>query len=70
MGFIVVSGISAQLVSQVVVHRYEVLYWHNRSDGADLILRKKKTVIAIEVKRNAEKNTTGLNMFKEMLNPK
>ena len=69
-GRIYESGIGSWLVSQAFVHRFEVFYWRDRADEVDFILRKKGSVIAIEVKSNAEKNTKGLNMFRESFNPK
>lgn len=69
-GRILESGIGAWLVGQAFVHRFEVFYWRDRADEVDFILRKKGTVIAIEVKSNAEKNTDGLNVFREKFNPK
>jgi len=33
----------------------------------DFILRKNKSVVAIEIKSNAEKRTDGLDKFKELL---
>ena len=69
-GRIFESSIGAWLVSQAFVHRVEVFYWRERDQEVDFILRKKGIVIAIEVKSNAEKNTKGLNSFKERFNPK
>lgn len=69
-GRIFESSIGAWLVSQAFVHRFEVFYWRERDLEVDFILRKKGIVIAIEVKSNAEKNTKGLNAFKERFNPK
>ena len=69
-GRIFESSIGAWLVSQAFVHRFEVFYWSERDQEVDFILRKKGIVIAIEVKSNAEKNTKGLNSFKERFNPK
>lgn len=69
-GRIFESSIGAWLVSQAFVHRFEVFYWRERDLEVDFILRKKSIVIAIEVKSNAEKNTKGLNAFKERFNPK
>ena len=69
-GRIYESGIGSWLVSQAFVHRFEVFYWRDRADEVDFILRKKGSVIAIEVKSNAEKNTKGLNVFREKFNPK
>ena len=68
-GRIFESGIGAWIVSQAFVHRLEVFYWRDRNDEVDFILRKKGTVIAVEVKSNAEKNTNGLATFREKFNP-
>ena len=69
-GHIVESGIGAWIVSQAFAHRFEVFYWRERSDEVDFILRKKGVVVAIEVKSNAEKNTKGLNVFRDCYHPK
>lgn len=68
-GRIVESGVGAWLVSQAFVHRFEVFYWRDRNDEVDFILRKKGSVIAVEVKSNAEKSTHGLNTFREDFKP-
>lgn len=68
-GHIFESGIGAYLVSQAFVHRFEVFYWRERNDEVDFVLRKKGSVVAIEVKSNAEKNTEGLKTFKEKFHP-
>ena len=69
-GRIIESCIGAYLVSQSFVHRFEVFYWRERDDEVDFILRKKSSVIAIEVKSNAEKKTAGLEKFKQLFQPK
>ena len=69
-GRIVESCMGAYLVSQAFVHRFEVFYWRERDDEVDFILRKKGSVIAIEVKSNAEKKTAGLEKFKQLFQPK
>ena len=69
-GRIVESCIGAYLVSQSFVHRFEVFYWRERDDEVDFILRKKGSVIAIEVKSNAEKKTAGLEKFKQLFKHK
>ena len=69
-GHIFESAIGAYLISQSFIHRFEVYYWRERNDEVDFILHKKGSVIAIEVKSNAEKNTNGLDKFREMFNPK
>lgn len=68
-GRIFESGIGAYLVSQAFVHRFEVFYWRDRSYEVDFVLRKKGSVIAIEVKSNAEKRSEGLDKFRQMFNP-
>lgn len=69
-GHIFESGIGAYIVNQAFLHRFEVFYWRERDNEVDFILRKKGSVVAIEVKSNAEKNTRGMDRFKEMFNPK
>ena len=54
-GRIFESSIGAYLVSQSFVHRFEVLYWRGRNDEVDFVLRKKNSIVAIEVKSNMEK---------------
>ena len=69
-GRIVESCMGAYLVSQAFVHRFEVFYWRERDDEVDFVLRKKGSVVAIEVKSNAEKKTAGLEKFKQLFQPK
>ena len=68
-GRIFESGIGAYLISQAFVHRFEVYYWRERDDEVDFVLRKKGSVVAIEVKSNAEKRTEGLDKFRKLFNP-
>ena len=69
-GHIFESGIGAYLVSQAFVHRFDVYYWRERNDEVDFILHKKGSLVAIEVKSNAEKRTEGLAKFNQMFSPK
>ncbi|MBR6893009.1 MAG: ATP-binding protein [Bacteroidaceae bacterium] len=69
-GRIFESGIGAWIVSQAFVHRFEVFYWRERANEVDFVLRKKGTVVTIEVKSNAEKNANGLTVFREKFKPK
>lgn len=69
-GHILESAVGAYLLSQAFVHRFEVYYWRERNDEVDFILRKNGAIVAIEVKSNAEKQTEGLERFKQMFNPK
>lgn len=68
-GHIFESGIGAYLVSQAFVYRFEVFYWRERNEEVDFILRKNKSIVALEIKSNAEKRTNGLTRFKELFNP-
>ena len=68
-GRIFESGVGAYLVSQAFVHRFDVFYWRERNDEVDFILRKKNSLVAIEVKGNAEKRTEGLDKFRELFTP-
>lgn len=68
-GRIFESGIGAYLVSQAFIHRLEIFYWRERNDEVDFVLRKKGSVVAIEVKSNAEKRTEGLDKFRQQFNP-
>ena len=68
-GHIVESAIGSYLVSQAFIHRFEVFYWREKNNEVDFILRKKGVLVAIEVKSNSEKHTTGLDKFNEMFTP-
>lgn len=69
-GHILESCVGAYLVNQAFVHRFGVFYWRERNDEVDFVLRKKGSLIAIEVKGNAEKNTSGIEKFKALFCPK
>lgn len=69
-GMIFESGIGAYIVNQAFKYRYEVYYWRERNDEVDFVIRKKNSIIAIEVKSNSERNTAGLDKFRELFNPK
>lgn len=68
-GHLFESGVGAYIISEAFAHRFEVYYWRERNDEVDFILKKKGSVVAIEVKSNAEMNTAGLSKFKEMFHP-
>ena len=68
-GHIFESGIGAYIISQAFAHRFEVFYWRERNDEVDFVLRRKASVVAVEVKSNAEKNTVGLEVFKRAFHP-
>jgi len=68
-GHIFESGVGAYLVNQSFLHRFEVFYWNERNNEVDFVLRKRNSIIAIEVKSNAEKKTEGLEKFKQLFHP-
>lgn len=63
------SAIGAHIVSQAFVDRYDVYYWRDGNDEVDYILQKKNKIIAVEVKSNHERHTTGLEKFKDKFHP-
>ncbi len=69
-GHILESGIGAYIVSEAFAKRFDVYYWRERDDEVDFVLRRKGSLVAIEVKGNAEKQTAGLEKFKEKFDPK
>ena len=56
-------------MNQAFVHRFEIFYWRERNDEVDFVLRKNGSIVAIEVKSNAEKCTAGLEKFRKMFKP-
>lgn len=68
-GRIFESGIGAYLAGQAFKHRIELFYWREGNDEVDFILRRKGTIVAIEVKSNARKRTAGLEKFRSMYTP-
>ena len=69
-GHIFESGIGAYLVSRAFTCRFDVFYWRERDDEVDFILSKKGSIVAIEVKSNAEKRTNGLDKFRQLFSPR
>lgn len=68
-GQIFESGIGSYLISQAFVKRFNLYYWRERNDEVDFILCKKNSVVAVEVKSNAEKRTDGLDNFRRLFKP-
>lgn len=68
-GNIFESAIGSHIINQAFKYRFEVYYWRDKNDEVDFVLRKNNSIIAIEVKSNAEHDTAGLRRFKEMFSP-
>lgn len=69
-GRIFESGVGSYLINQAFKHRFEVFYWRDRNMEVDFVLKKNDSLVAIEIKSNAEKQTAGLNEFRERFRPK
>jgi len=68
-GHIYESAVGAWLLNLSFARRYEIFYWRDHDDEVDFVLRYKGQLVAIEVKSNAEKNTKGMERFKELFHP-
>lgn len=69
-GRIFESGVGAYLVNQAFTHQFEVFYWREKDAEVDFVLRKRGgAIVAIEVKSNAEKQTEGLDKFRQLFKP-
>lgn len=69
-GHILESAVGAYIINESFKHRFEVSYWRERDYEVDFVLKKKNSLVAIEVKGNAEKRTGGLDEFRMRFNPK
>ena len=68
-GHIFESAVGAYIVNEAFKHRFEVTYWRDGNEEVDFVLKKNNSIVAIEVKGNAEKRTAGLDEFKKKFNP-
>lgn len=68
-GRIYESGIGSYIINQAFKHRFEVFYWRDRNLEVDYVLRKNNSLVAIEVKSNTERQTSGLDEFRRRFNP-
>ena len=63
------SAVGAYIVNQAFAKRFEVLYWRDGNDEVDFVIKKNSKVVAIEVKSNGERSTSGLERFRRQFNP-
>ena len=68
-GTVFESGIGEYIICQSFLHRFEVFYWRERNMEVDFILRKKGVIVALEIKRNDEKTSKGLEVFCKKFKP-
>lgn len=63
------SAVGAYLVSEAFRSRFEVMYWRDGDREVDFILRIRGKIVALEVKSNAEKHASGLDLFRSKFAP-
>ena len=69
-GHMLESAVGAYIVNEAFKHRFEVTYWRENDYEVDFVLKRNNSLVAIEVKGNAEKRTDGLDEFRKRFNPK
>lgn len=68
-GRIVESAVGAHLTNFALTEGFKTYYWRNGNDEVDFVLERRGKVIALEVKSNKEKETTGMKEFQKQFNP-
>lgn len=66
---IVESAVGAHLTNFALTEGFKVYYWRNGNDEVDFVLERRGKVIALEVKSNNDKETTGMKEFQKQFNP-
>ncbi len=64
------SAVGAYLLSQAELLDMQLWYWREKNEEVDFILEWDGEIVAIEVKSNGERMTTGLTTFKNAYHPK
>jgi predicted AAA+ superfamily ATPase len=68
-GRLVESAIGAHLINSAIKSKFQVLYWRDRNDEVDFVLRKGSHTIAIEVKTGNYRKSGGMNAFRNKFKP-
>lgn len=69
-GRLVESAVGAHLLNDTRGKQIEVLYWREKNEEVDFILKKGKKLVAIEVKSSSKKETlSGLKSFQKAFHP-
>lgn len=63
------SAVGAHIMNCAYTNRFKVYYWRENSKEVDFVLVKDTKVVAVEVKSNHDKDTSGLHVFQEMFHP-
>ena len=63
------SAVGAHILNCAYTNRFKVYYWREGNKEVDFVLVKDTKVVAVEVKSNHEKDTSGLHTFQELFHP-
>ena len=63
------SAVGAHILNSAYTNRFEVYYWREGNKEVDFVLVKDTKVVAVEVKSNQDKDTSGLHAFQDMFHP-
>ena len=63
------SAVGAHIMNCAYTGRFEVYYWREGKSEVDFVLVKNSKVVAVEVKSNHDKDTSGLHVFNELFHP-
>lgn len=63
------SAVGAHIMNCAYTGRFEVYYWREGKDEVDFVLVKNSKIVAVEVKSNHDKDTSGLHTFDELYHP-
>lgn len=64
------SAIGAHLINNAITNNYTVYYWREKNDEVDFILKRKNTLIALEVKTGRRAENNGIRVFTQAFKPK
>ncbi len=69
-GRLVESAVGAYLINAIRGTQIELYYWRENNEEVDFVLKKGKTLVAIEVKSSEKKEKlSGMNSFNKAFNP-
>ena len=63
------SAVGAHIMNCAYTRRFKVYYWRDGGEEVDFVLVKDSKVVAVEVKSNRDKDTSGLHTFQDMFHP-
>jgi hypothetical protein len=63
------SAVGAHILNCAYTNRFKVYYWREGGEEVDFVLVKDSKVVAVEVKSNHDKDTSGLHTFQNLFHP-